>query len=152
MVQMVDPKVCSCNNNSDSDACLWQLLHRDLREISTKSTYRGVTVGNLMANELSTRAGQRKTKENLLLDQEALSVKVFDELKKYTEILSTKLLAKVYSDKDKKLINIVRVLLDLETLAIRLKLSGSAFVAALQSRIFVENARIVAPQLPEISD
>ena len=55
------------------------------------------------------------------MDQEALSVKVFDELKKYTVILSTKLLAKVYSDKDKKLINIVRVLLDLETLAIRVK-------------------------------
>jgi hypothetical protein len=95
-----------------------------MREVAAKSSYRGVTVGNLMANELSTRAGQRRTMENLVLDQAGVTKKVFEELKKYAESLSSNLFANVYNEEDTKLINTVRVLLDFETLAIKLKLSG----------------------------
>ena len=152
MADTVDPKLCPCDQNVNSDKCLWPLLHKDLREVATKLTYRGVTIGNLMANELSTRAGERRTKENMLLDQAGVTQKCFEELKKYSRSLGSNLFAKVYDAEDKKLINTIRILLDLETLAIKLKLSGSAHVAALQSKLFIEKSREISPQLSDISD
>ena len=150
MAETVDPKLCPCEQNVSSDKCVWPLL--DLREVATKSTYRGVTVGNLMANELSTRAGTRREKENLLLDQAGVLQKCFDELKTYSTLLGSNLFAKVYDAADKKLINSIRIVLDLETLAIKVKLSGSAHVAALRSKLFIEKAREISPPISDISD
>ena len=139
MSTTVDPTLCSCHQDINSTQCLWPNLHKDSREVSEKSTFRGVTVGNLMSNELSTRAGERRNETNLLLDKKGVMKKSFEELRRYSDVLGTNLLAKVYDAEDKKLINSIRVLLDLESLSIKLKLSGSAHVAALQSAIFSRN-------------
>ena len=105
-----------------------------------------------MANELSTRAGDRRAQENLLLNQKGVSDKCVEQLKKYSESLGSSLLAKVYDAEDKKLINSIRAVLDLETLALKLKLSGSAHVAALQCKAFIEKSRDISPQVSDISD
>ena len=152
MAATVDPLLCHCHQVTDSDKCLWPLLHKDLREVETKSTYRGVTVGNLMANELSTRAGERRARENLLLNKKGLTKKCYEELKEYSGSLGTNLVAKVYRAEDKKLIESIRVVLDLESLAIRLKLSGSAHVAALHSKIFIEKSHEISSQIRDIPD
>ena len=57
MAETVDPKLCPCDKNPKSDKCLWPLLHTDLREIAAKSKYRGLTLGNFMANKLSNIPG-----------------------------------------------------------------------------------------------
>ena len=62
-----------------------------------------------MSDELSTRAGERRNKANLLLDQDGVAKKCFEKLRKYSETLGTNLLAKVYDAEDKKLINSIRV-------------------------------------------
>ena len=152
MAETVDPEDCPCGKDASSLKCFWPVLHKDLREIADKSTYRGVTMGNLMADELSTRAGARKTKENLMLDQKGVTKKCLEELKLYSKSLGSSLLAKVYQEEDKKLIETVRVVSDLETLALRLKLSGSAHVAAVQTKLFIQKSRELAPKLSDISD
>ena len=147
MADTVDPKDCPCALNVDSVKCLWHLLHKDLREISVKST-----IGNLMSNELSTRAGQRRAQQNLLLDQAGLTQRCLERLKSYSRSLGNNLYAKVFQSEDKKMVESIRVVLDLETLAIKLKLSGSAHVSAVQTKLFIQKSRELAPQLAEISD
>ena len=152
MATTADPQDCICHQQAKSDKCLWPILHKDMQEVESKSTYRGVTIGNLVANELSTRAGDRRAQENLLLNQKGVSDKCVEQLKKYSESLGSSLLAKVYDAEDKKLINSIRAVLDLETLALKLKLSGSAHVAALQCKAFIEKSRDISPQVSDISD
>ena len=152
MATTVNPTLCQCSKDINTDMCLWPLLHKDYREVAASSTYRGVTIGNLMSDELSTRAGERRNKANLLLDQDGVAKKCFEKMRKYSETLGTNLLAKVYDAEDKKLINSTRVLLDLESLAIKLKLSGSAHVAALQTKGFIEKSHEISPQISDISD
>ena len=50
------------------------------------------------------------------------------------------------------LINSTRMLLDLQSLAIKLKLSGSAHVGALQTKVFIEKSREISPHIFDISD
>ena len=78
--------------------------------------------------------------------------KCLEELKLDSRSLGSSLLAKVYQEEDKKLIETVRVVSDLETLALRLKLSGSAHVAAVQTKLFIQKSRELAPELSDISD
>ena len=83
MTDTVDPKFCSCSVQAGSKECLWPLLHKDLLEINTKASYRGVPVGQLVQEELSTRAGTKKTRENQLLDQDKIISKCQENLKVY---------------------------------------------------------------------
>ena len=46
----------------------------------------------------------------------------------------------------------LRVLLDMETLAMKIKSSGSAHVASIQCKNFIEKARQIVPNLTEITD
>ena len=131
MSDTIDPKLCPCAVQAGSKDCLWPLLHKDLLEIRTKSTYRGVPVGQLVAEELSTRAGTKKTRENQLLDQDGIISRCQEKLKVYVEILCSKLFENVYSVEDKKMIESLRVLFDMKTLAMKIKSSGSAHVASI---------------------
>ena len=58
----------------------------------------------------------------------------------------------IYTKASKLVLDSSRVILDLETLAIKVKLCGSAHVAAVQNSKFIEKARVFGPQLEEISD
>ena len=116
------------------------------------STYRGVTIGNFVANELSTRAGDRRQKENLMLDKEGLIEKCLDELSEYSDRLGSNLIAKVYTNENRKLIESVRVVLDLESLSKKVKTAGAAHVAALDSKIFIKKSREISSKLSDISD
>ena len=75
-----------------------------------------------------------------------------EELGKYSRSLGANLQNKVYQAEDKKLIETIRVVLDLETLSIKLNLSGAAHVAAVQSKLFIKKARELSADLSDISD
>ena len=153
MASSVNPENCHCNHqHPDKGLCLWPLLHKDLKEVASMSTYRGVTIGNFVANELSTRAGDRRYKENLLLDKKGIIGKCLDELREYSDHLGSNLLAKVYTAESRKLIESVRVVLDLESLSKKVKMAGAAHVAAIDSKIFIEKSREISIKLSDISD
>ena len=44
-------------------------LHKDLRELDSRGSYRSVPLTTLMSNELKTRAGAARAKESLLLNK-----------------------------------------------------------------------------------
>ena len=121
-------------------------------EITTNSTYHGVSVGQLVSAELSTRAGVRKTKENELLNQADIISKCLEDLKVYTQHLGNKLYEKVFCESDKKMIESLRVLLDLEGLCMKIKTSGAAHVASIQSKQFIEKSRSIVQNIEDISD
>ena len=51
MGDTVDPETCVCSSTPGSDDCLWPHLHKDLLEIKSRSSYRGVAVGQLVPVE-----------------------------------------------------------------------------------------------------
>ena len=150
MAETVDPKDCPCDKSANSPNCLWPLLHKDLKEISEKSTYRGVTIGNLMDSELSTRAGDRRAKQNLLLGQSDIIQKCLEKLALYSKTLGANLFAKVFQEKDKKLIEAIRVVH--ETLSLKLKLMGATHVGVVQTKHFIQKSREIVPGIADISD
>ena len=64
----------------------------------------------------------------------------------------SKLFENVNSVDDKKMIDSLRVLLDMKTLAMEIKSSGSTLVASIQCKNFIEKARQIVPNLTEITD
>ena len=122
------------------------LLHKDLREIDS-CYYRGVPVGVLHDKELNTRKGQEREQQNLLINKEQLIKNCLLELKKLSVEMSERLSKNVFDEKTKKLINSVRVILDLEGLGRRVKLFGSAYVSALGSEQFLIQSKVILPNL-----
>ena len=80
-----------------------------------------------------------------MLNQDDLIKKCLDKLALYSKTLGLNLAAKVYQEKDRIMIETIRYFLDLETLSLKLKLSGSAHVAAIQSCSFVQKSRELVP-------
>ena len=78
--------------------------------------------------------------------------KCMGQLGDFSQELSTELDATVFTKESKLVLDSLRVILDLETLAIKVKLCGSAHVAAVQNSKFIEKARVFGPKLEEISD
>ena len=152
MGDTVDSQNCPCSTTPGSEDCLWPQLHKDLLEIRTRSSYHGVPVGQLVSLELSTRAGVKKTKENQLLDQAGIISRCLDNLKVYAEHLGNKLFEKVYSEADKKMIETLRVLLDLKSLSMKIKSSGAPHVASIQAKHFIDKSRLVVPSLSDVSN
>ena len=152
MSETVDPADCSCQGKFESTNCLWKILHKDLKDINEHNQYRGVPVGRLMADELHTRQGRRREQENLLLDKKGLVKKCLKQLSELADEMSKKLLKDVFDEATKEVINCVRNVLDLETLARQVKMCGSPHVAALGSVQFIESARKIVSDLSEISD
>ena len=95
MGDTVDSQNCPCSTTPGSEDCLWPQLHKDLLEIRTRLSYHDVPVGQLVAVELSTRAGVKRTKENQLLDQAGIVSRCLERLKVYAEHLGNKLFEKV---------------------------------------------------------
>ena len=152
MSKTVNPKDCQCHAVSNSALCLWPILHKDLREITESKKYRSVPVGVLMTNDLQTRQGKRVEQENLLTNKQDIMDKCMGQLGDFSQELSTELDATDFTEGSKLVLDSSRVILDLETLAIKVKLCGSAHVAAVQNSKFIEKARVFGPQLEEISD
>ena len=87
-----------------------------------------------------------------MLNQDDLIKKCLDKLALYSKTLGLNLAAKVYQEKDRIMIETIRYFLDLETLSLKLKLSDSAHVAAIQSCSFVQKSRELVPAVSEISE
>ena len=105
-----------------------------------------------MTNDLQTRQGKRVEQENLLTNKQDIMDKCMGQLGDFSQELSTELDATDFTEGSKLVLDSSRVILDLETLAIKVKLCGSAHVAAVQNSKFIEKARVFGPQLEEISD
>ena len=68
------------------------------------------------------------------------------------EAMSKGLMKDVFDDNTKQAIDCIRTVLDLETMAIQVKLSGAPHVGALRTVQFIQNARKLVPKLDNVSD
>ena len=154
MIDNIDPKNCECPHN-DPKLCMWPVLHKDLREMEAKSTYRSVPLTTLITNELKTRAGTARAKESLLLNKSQVISKCLQNLKTFASFLYNSMKDGddgVFDTDDLEMIEKLRTLLDMESLAMKVKLRGASQVAALESKKFIETAKKVATELKEFSD
>ena len=75
MLITLDMEKCSCTKEgevggSSENICNWPNLHTDIKELMEKGTYRGVPMGQLVADTSRTREGHSQQLQNLLLDKE----------------------------------------------------------------------------------
>lgn len=154
MIETIELESCRCPN-ADPNICLWPVLHKDLRELENKSTYRGVPLTTLMGNELRTRAGTVNATNNLLLNKSQVVAKSLQNLKTFVTTLYNLMEDGddgVFDSDDIEMIEHLRTLLDMESLAMKLKLRGASQIAALESKKFIETAKTVAVELKEFED
>lgn len=154
MIETIELESCRCPS-SDPEVCLWPVLHKDLRELEDKSSYRSVPLTTLMGNELRTRAGTVKAKDNLLLNKSQVIEKALKDLRTFVSTLYNMMEdgdEGVFDSDDLEMIEHLRILLDMESLAMKLKLRGASQIAALESKKFIETAKIVAVELQEFED
>ena len=111
--------------------CLWPTLHGDLRELKTKFTYRGVTVGCLGEDGSKTRGGVRQTVGVRVLDIDAVITTVTSRATAVASFLHEGLAQKVYSSKDRACIERVRTVLDLQSLSAACNCAGASSVCSL---------------------
>ena len=112
------------------EVCLWPILHLDIREMMSKSTYRGVVVGCLAEEGSKTRAGVEQTRGVKVLDLKKVIKIVSKRALDVTTFLQKGLSEKVYSSTDVIFINHVRRLLDLKTLVRSVERYGAVSVSA----------------------
>ena len=67
--------LCSCTEEgevggSSKNICNWPNLHTDIKESMEEGTYRGVPMGQLVADTSRTREGHSQQIQNLLLNKE----------------------------------------------------------------------------------
>jgi hypothetical protein len=96
--------------------CSWQSLHADLQEYKLKSEYRGVVMGQLVADplRLGTRSAESQVKANWLLGEEDIIKQVQKQCQDVVEHLHKNLKENVYDENDLKMLKHIRVVLDLE--------------------------------------
>ena len=78
MLITLDMEKCSCTEEgeegevggSSENICDWPNLHTDIKELMEKGTYRGVPMGQLVADTSRTREGHSQQIQNLLLNKE----------------------------------------------------------------------------------
>ena len=88
-----------------------------------------------MSNELKTRAGAARAKESVLLNKPQVIAKCLQNLTSFIAYLYDSMKDGehgVFDLDDLEMIEHVRILLDMETLAMKVKLRGAVQVAALE--------------------
>ena len=153
MNKTVDVESCDCwqlpwpqlpdQVNTD---CLWPLLHKHLREWENNHTVRGVIMGSLSADPLkpSLRSATVKSQEMQLLGAEG----IIQSVQKRMEDVSLYLyqgLEDVYSKEDRKMLENIRTVLNLERI---LQLTGDMSPAVVIQREvskFLEASEYIDP-------
>ena len=97
--------------------CHWPNLHKYIREWEEERTFRGVVMGSLSADPLkpSLRSAEAEARQLTLQGDQEIIQSVYDRMKNVTEYLYAGL-EDVYSSEDKKMLENIRTVLDLERL------------------------------------
>ena len=135
LIETIELESCRCPN-LDPEVCLWPVLHKDLRELENKSTYRGVPL-------------------TTLLNKSQVMAKSLQNLKTFVTTLYNWMEdgdAGVFDSDDIEMIEHLRTLLDMESLGMKLTLRGASQIAALESKKIIETAKTVAVELKEFED
>ena len=129
-----------------NERCCWPVLHGDIREMVQSATYRRVMVGNMEEEPTQTRAGRRMAER-----VEKLNVKaVMDVVKTRATNVVTFLhsgLSEVYSGTDRAQIESIRVLLNLKFFVRAVERSGSANIAAIHFKKWLDSAKLLQTDL-----
>ena len=124
MNSSVDVTSCPCWQldwpllpDQKNQICPWPLLHKHIREWEAKNTFRGVVVGSLSADPMrpSLRSATAQTEQMRLVGDTQIIESVYKRMKDVTMFLYNGLDA-VYSPVDKKMLENIRTVLNLERL------------------------------------
>jgi hypothetical protein len=125
------PEVChkKCSTNWSSvipSVCSWPSLHADIRSYKFTSSYRGVVMGQLVADPMrhGLRSGDSQIQASQLLGDEDIIDIVKKRCSHVVEYLHTHLKDEVYDEVDLEMIQNSRVVLDLEAKLDMVKTQG----------------------------
>ena len=104
-------------------------------------------LGILFKDELNTRLGKRKNRDNLVTNKEDILESSLEELKELANEMSKELGKEVFDEKSRRTIECTRNVLDLETIAIQIKSSGAAHISAIRGENFITSSRVLVPSM-----
>ena len=104
-------------------------------------------MGQLTADALRTRIGERQRVANNLLNQDDIIKKSCSKVGDVIKYLADGLKEKVYKQEDIELIEHIRVVLDLGSLVEKIKTSGATHVANLTTTTFLRSCQAVHPEV-----
>ena len=166
MICHVDIKLCPCSTFRNIEAgdfsisddhkedaalvCSWPTFHSDIATLKETGKIVHVIQGQLVSDPLKdTRIGRRKREATKLLEEDDIVKIVEKRASDIVEHLSSRLEAKVYREKDFKVIKNTRVLLGARNLMLSVVSKGAPTISNLTWGKFFGSSVEVDPQLLE---
>ena len=134
--------------------CCWPIYHHDIGTLKTERRYKTIQMGQLVpdASISRTRAGIQQHQNNLLLNLEDIVKTVEKRALDVVEYLKTGLKERVFKAEDIKIIENIRVLVDLENLQEKVSNSGAVHTSVINFNKFFDAAKKLNPTLEEECD
>ena len=128
--------------------CQWPVLHKHQKEWQEQKTFRGIVMGSLTSDFLkpSLRSAAQESQQMKLVGEEEIMASVTKRMQDVLGYLHTGL-GEVYSKEDRKMINNIRTLLDLEKLLAQTKEMSIAVVSQREVRNFLQAAEVIDEDL-----
>ena len=151
MARHVELASCPCRElpwpqlpDQEEVICHWPNLHKYIREWEEKRTFRGVVMGSLSADPLkpSLRSSEAEARQLTLQGDQEIIQAVYYRMKNVTEYLYAGL-EDVYSSEDKKMLENIRTVLDLERLLQLTKEMSPAVVVQREVSKFIDAAQVI---------
>ncbi|CAB4009083.1 Hypothetical predicted protein [Paramuricea clavata] len=151
MTASLDHATCISSYGSK---CQWPTLHRDLEEIKTIGSYRGIPMAQSYGEEINTRMGERRAARNARDEQQGIViiVKAQQDLQKLVQRMYECLHNKVYHEGDKSMLKTLRPIIDLSSLALKVKQKSAAHVLALDGEQFTKVSKQLATNIDDVPD
>ena len=150
MAASVDHPTCISSHGSK---CQWPMLHLDLEEIKTLGSYRGIPMAQSYGKEINTRMGERRAARNAEDERQGIPiVKAQKDLQKLVQRMYEDLNNHIYDESDKSLLKTLRPIIDLRSLALKVKQKGAAHVLALDGEQFTKVSKQLATNIADVPD
>ena len=150
MVACVDHPTCISSHGSK---CQWPILHLDLEEIKTLGSYRSIPIAQSYGEEIHTRMGERRAARNVQDERQGIViVKAQQDLQKLVQRMNEDLSNHVYDESDKSMLKTLRPIIDLRSLALKVKQKGAALVLALDGEQFTKVSKQLATNIGDVPD
>ena len=129
MAACVDHPTCISSHGSK---CQWPILHFDLEEIKTLGSYRSIPIALSYDEEIHTPMGERRAARNVQDERQGIViVKAQQDLQKLVQRMYEDFNIHVYDESDKSMLKTLRPIIDLRSLALKVKQKVAAHVLAL---------------------
>ena len=148
--KMARMKNLQAHDQCNANQCLWPRYHADVKEILEDGTYQKVKIErNTSESMYQTRFAVSQNSANVQMDPIS---QTRDNLQILLTRLEKDLRAEAFERSTIELIERIRFVTDLQSLAKDVLSKGSIILGAQNSKLFVEHVRIITTSLDDISD